>query len=196
MEVYVNKTTNETRVVEFISIAAWNNSLVHLQALPFEDIEFSNLKLKFEDLESSFTLASNTDQLLESNLMVEKVSREMAEIEISYTVKNVNSMIRVPLIFLPFTPRSTQDNLFRATIHVPHEFELVDSFPTVIDDSHQVASENVYEVTLPVIPSMLRLDVAKISKGRVGTTEILDAFVIGVLLLLGIIGWRKRKSLV
>jgi len=196
VEVYVDKAINETHVVEHISIAAWNNSLMHLQALPFTDIEFSNLKLKFEDFESSFTLASNANQLLESNLMVEQVSREMAEIEVSYTVRNANAMIRVPLIFLPLTPKSTQDDLFRATIHIPLEFELVDSFPTVIDDSRKAASGNVYEVLLPVIPSMLRLDVAKTSKGRVGTTEILDAFVIGVLLFLGIIGWRKRKSLV
>ena len=115
--------------------------------------------------------------------------------EISYQANIHSEEILVPLIFLPLSSLSTDENLFSATLSIPASYKLIESFPTINNDEVAEGVTRIYDVQLPVIPSLIKMNLAPKDKFQLGKTEILDAVVLVTLFILGLAGWKNRKAL-
>lgn len=98
--------------------------------------------------------------------------------------------LAVPIPIPDRPPVGAPERLFVAEVRLPPGFALVERFPTVPVVRRMEGEVPVYELSLPVVPSLLRV------RGRSGPPPLvtfgqaLDIGVIGALLILGLVGWR------
>ncbi|MEQ8426169.1 MAG: hypothetical protein RIA63_15725 [Cyclobacteriaceae bacterium] len=162
-----------------------------LQSLDFKKSAIDNLNVKLGELTIPVELNKNKDGLLIDHVLID----ETKSVELKYQVENQSTDIVIPLVFTPVVPRNPKEDLFSATLKIPLHYKLVESFPTIIGDGQTTDSHRTYKVELPVIPSLIKMNLADESKFILGTTEILDGFVVVTLALLSLVGWKKRKML-
>ncbi|MGH7541180.1 MAG: hypothetical protein ACRELC_09290 [Gemmatimonadota bacterium] len=101
----------------------------------------------------------------------------------------------VPVLLLDWPPEAAPEGMFKARLAFPPGFAPVERFPTVPLLERRGAGGEVseYELSLPVIPSLVRV------RARLGGPRFLafgasvDAVVIGALLVVGWIGWRRFR---
>lgn len=191
----VNVTMDQNEKVQVTEKMMFNGSLndhqVELQSLAFENTQIQNLKAKVNDSIVSITLSENANGLLETSIPVNKLT----SLDITYTTNVASSRIMAPLVFTPSLSGSSDEQLFSTTISIPAFYQIVESFPTIELEGVQDGPNRIYTIQLPVIPSLVKLDLAPVSEFKMGTTEILDAAILIILGALGIIGWKKRKML-
>ncbi|MEQ8364289.1 MAG: hypothetical protein RH948_15555 [Cyclobacteriaceae bacterium] len=168
-----------------------NDTHITLQSLPFENAEIQNLKGKVNGSIVSLSLLQNKNGLLEATIP----TTTLTSLDITYITSVEDSRILAPLIFVPVASGSADEQLFTATFTIPAFYKIVESFPTIELEGVQDGAQSIYTIHLPVIPSLVKLDLAPVSKFKMGTTEILDAIILIVLAVLGVIGWKKRKML-
>ena len=188
-----DEITNAVNVVENIGLKVENgDSHVTLQSIAFNDTEIQDLHITINNELKSISLSENENGLLEITI---PIGTAADDIELTYQVLNNETSILVPLIFTPLTSGSTNENLFSATLKIPSSYELVESFPTVVEEVVQIENRNIYKIMLPVIPSLLKMKLSKGSGFKLSITQILDGVVITILVMLAIIGWKNRKIL-
>lgn len=192
----VNVTMDQNEKVLVTEKIMFNGSLkdhqVKLQSLAFENTQILNLKAKVNDSIVSITLSKNVNGLLETSIPINKLT----SLDITYTTNVASSRIMAPLVFIPALSGSSDEQLFTTTISIPAFYQIVESFPTIELEGVQDGPNRIYTIQLPVIPSLVKLDLAPVSEFKMGTTEILDAAILIILGALGILGWKKRKMLV
>ncbi len=191
----VNVTMDQNEKILVTEKIIFNGTLkdhwVKLQSLAFENTQIQNLKAKVNDSIVSITLSENANGLLETSIPVNKLT----SLDITYTTNVASSRIMAPLVFTPSLSGSSDEQLFSTTISIPAFYQIVESFPTIELEGVQDGPNRIYTIQLPVIPSLVKLDLAPVSEFKMGTTEILDAAILIILGALGIIGWKKRKML-
>lgn len=168
-----------------------NNSHITLQSLAFEHTDIQGLKGKVNDSTVSLSLSQNENGLLETSIP----TTTLTSLNITYISSVEDSRILAPLVFVPVSSGSSDEQLFTAIITIPAFYKIVESFPTIELEGVQDGPQRIYTIHLPVIPSLVKLDLAPVSEFKMGTTEILDAVILIVLAALGVIGWKKRKML-
>lgn len=168
-----------------------NDSLITLQSLAFAHADIQGLKGKVNDSTVSLSLSQNENGLLETSIP----TTTLTSLNITYISSVEDSRILAPLVFVPVSSGSSDEQLFTAIITIPAFYKIVESFPTIELEGVQDGPQRIYTIHLPVIPSLVKLDLAPVSEFKMGTTEILDAVILIVLAALGVIGWKKRKML-
>ncbi|MFZ1808263.1 MAG: hypothetical protein WAU36_13620 [Cyclobacteriaceae bacterium] len=192
IKVTMDGLTNKVMVTEKILFTGdTNDKHITLQSLAFENSNIQSLKGKVNDSIVSLKLSKNENGLLITSIPITTLS----SLDITYLTSVEDSRILAPLIFVPASSGSSDEKLFSATITIPAFYKIVESFPTIELDGVQDGAHRIYTIQLPVIPSLVKLDLAPVSEFKMGTTEILDAVIIIILALLGVIGWKKRKML-
>ncbi len=184
--------TDQVSVVEAIQFSD-NPSIsqITLQSLNLKKATIQHLSIKLNDNSVDASLERSENGLLEASVE----SNKLVKMEISYQANIHSEEILVPLIFLPLNSLSTDENLFSATLTIPASYKLIESFPTINNDEVVEADMRIYDVQLPVIPSLIKMNLAPKDKFQLGKTEMLDVFVLVVLIILGVVGWKNRKML-
>lgn len=103
--------------------------------------------------------------------------------------------LAVPIPIPDRPPDGAPERLFVAEVRLPPGFALVERFPTVPVVRRLEGEVPVYEMALPVVPSLLRVRARSGPPPLVTFGRAVDMGVIGALLLLGAVGWRLfRRS--
>lgn len=103
--------------------------------------------------------------------------------------------IAVPLLLVDLAPTDAPQDMFAATIRLPSEFVIVESFPTVPKQVFDEGEMTRYVLALPVIPSMVRWRGTAGRAPRFGFARMVDLFTIGIIGLLAALGYRQVKRL-
>lgn len=103
--------------------------------------------------------------------------------------------LAVPIPIPDRPPVGAPERLFVAEVRLPPGFSLVERFPTVPVVQRMDDEVRVYELSLPVVPSLLRVRARSGPPPLVTFGQAVDIGVIGALLILGLVGWRLfRRS--
>ncbi|MEQ8301951.1 MAG: hypothetical protein RIB47_01075 [Cyclobacteriaceae bacterium] len=164
---------------------------IRLQSLPIGAV-ITGLKLFVNGTLTDLETSQDHNGLKEIELM----PNEAGILHLKYEVEVNEHMLIVPLIFPRMNNIPSNENLFSASISIPNNYRIVNSFPTVEAEAKPEGNQIVYDVTLPVIPSMLRVEVSKNGEVSLSTIDLLDGAVLVVLAIVGVAGWRKRKMLI
>jgi len=192
VSISMDNLTNKVMVTEKLQFSGHlNDSLITLQSLAFAHADIQGLKGKVNDSTVSLSLSQNENGLLETSIP----TTTLTSLNITYISSVEDSRILAPLVFVPVSSGSSDEQLFTAIITIPAFYKIVESFPTIELEGVQDGPQRIYTIHLPVIPSLVKLDLAPVSEFKMGTTEILDAVILIVLAALGVIGWKKRKML-
>lgn len=170
---------------------ATNETEITVQALAFENSTIQNLLIRINNNAVPAVLSKNKNGLWVTTIPVEALNT----LEVNYETSIVEKQIIAPLLFTPIVPPSSDEQLFSATLKIPAHHKLVESFPTINDASRIEGTQEIYNVKLPVIPSVVKFEVAPEAEFKLGITEILDGVILVTLTLLGVVGWRNRKML-
>lgn len=99
----------------------------------------------------------------------------------------------IPVIRVDWPPEASREALFTARVSLPPDWSVVEVFPMVPREVAERDGERVHALSLPVVPSMVRL------RGRVGDPPVLtlgrwvDLGVLSVILAAGLLGWRGLR---
>ena len=99
----------------------------------------------------------------------------------------------VPLVGVDWPPEGAPEGMFSARVTLPAGFAVEERFPTVpLDRSTAADGRAVYALSLPAVPSMVRL---RARRGAVPLTfgARVDIALIGALLLLACVAWRYLR---
>ena len=83
--------------------------------------------------------------------------------------------------------------MFIASVTIPADFSVVETFPTVPKTVAEVEDQRTYDFRVQVVPSMVRF------RGHVGDPPLLtfarkvDLGVLAILLIAGAFGWRGLR---
>lgn len=164
---------------------------IRLQSLPIGAV-ITGLKLFVNGTLTNLETLQDRNGLKQIDLIPD----ETGILHLEYDVEANERMLIVPLIFPRMDNIPSNENLFSARISIPSDYQIVNSFPTVGAEVKAEGTQIVYDVTLPVIPSMLRVEVSKNDEVSLSTIDLLDGAVLVVLAVVGVAGWRKRKMLI
>ena len=118
-------------------------------------------------------------------------------LEITYRVDGAwtkEGRVTVPLVVPRWIPYEPSPSTFLAEVDVPAGFTVVGSFPTSVLRKPAPGTQGVFEVGLQAVPAMLVLRVKEGTGSWVTLERSLDAFVVLVLLAMGVVGLRYLRG--
>lgn len=99
----------------------------------------------------------------------------------------------LPVLMVDWDPEDSREELFTAELSLPASYGVVEMFPTVPVEVQEAEAANLHILSLPVVPSFVRL------RGREGDRPFLtfgrlvDLGVGLVLFFLAAFGWRRMR---
>jgi hypothetical protein len=102
----------------------------------------------------------------------------------------------VPVLAVDWPPADPLPGTFTARLAVPNTVTLHESFPTTLAGPHSDGERGLWDLELSVLPAYLTV------RGRVGEAPLLslsravDGGVLALLLILGLVGWRRLREAV
>ncbi len=169
-----------------------SNENIRLESLPIGDAVITDLKLLVNGALTNLETKQDRNGLKQIDLILDGTGI----LNLEYEVEVNERMLIVPLIFPRMDNIPSNENLFSASISIPSDYQIVNSFPTVGAEVKAEGNQVVYNVSLPVIPSMLRVEVSRNGEVSLSTIDLLDGAVLAILAIGGVAGWRKRKMLI
>jgi hypothetical protein len=100
-----------------------------------------------------------------------------------------SARVRIPIVTGPAAP---EGDGFSATVRLPEEWRFREGFPTGLRSS----GGGVYEVSLPVVPSMLAVRARTDGSWRPGFPLAVDTLTVTLLLAFAGFGWRHLRGVV
>jgi hypothetical protein len=101
--------------------------------------------------------------------------------------------LALPVLMVDWNPVDSREELFTADLRLPESHGVVEVFPTVPVEVQDESAASLHSLSLPVVPSFLRL------RGREGPRPVLtfgrivDLGVGLILFFLGAFGWRMMR---
>jgi len=99
-------------------------------------------------------------------------------------------VVRVPIVVVKLPPVEEADELFRARVRLPAAWRVADGFPSGFR-----ADGDDYSVSLPVVPSVVRLRGRVDGRWRPGLPLVVDLLVVSILLAFAFRGWRHLRRI-
>ena len=123
---------------------------------------------------------------------------EYIKLTVSYAFHFTRSEeIKVPLPYLSVAAEQSAEKFFVANILLPEGLMIQDMFPSVpLQHLNKAGSSQVKQFTLQVMPSLLRLKLVPEQAVNYSALQLMDAGLLGVLVLLLVLGWVFRKKLI
>jgi hypothetical protein len=122
---------------------------------------------------------------------------ETLSIELRYSVEGAwgeGGRITIPIPAPAWIPEDPHPRSFLATVAVPPDWAVSESFPTSVVRRPEGAGGGSYQLALQSVPSMLILRMAE-GEGPFLTLErILDIVVVSILLVMGLLGVRFLRG--
>lgn len=122
----------------------------------------------------------------------------VTELALEYVVSQASDTednalsIHVPLIQVDLKPEESRADVFVAEIVIPHGMSLVESFP-VGAAAMAAASEDVrYQITLPVVPSFLRLELRE-GDSVFTLPRVVDGVMVSLVVLLSLAAFVRLR---
>lgn len=100
----------------------------------------------------------------------------------------------IPILLVDHPPVGDRPELLTARWTLPDGYSVSESFPLVPLDPAIVDGRRSYAITLPVVPSMLRIRGTRGARPFLTFGRLVDGTVVCVLLLLAGWGWREATS--
>ena len=97
----------------------------------------------------------------------------------------------VPVLSVSLPPATDSGDVFLAVVTVPENWSVVEGFPTGLRERER----GVYDVALPVVPSVVSLRGRTDGAWRPGFNLIVDLLAVVILLAFGLVGWRHLREL-
>ena len=101
--------------------------------------------------------------------------------------------VRVPILLVDWPPFAAPEGFFTARLTLPPGTSIVERFPTVPLVNVSDGRTDEYRMSLPAVPSVLRL---RLRQGSDGPTfaGVVDAAVVAGLFLLGLVAWKRLRA--
>lgn len=105
--------------------------------------------------------------------------------------------IKIPLPYLSVAAEQSAEEFFVASILLPGELVIQDMFPSVpLRHLNKAGSSQVKQFTLQVMPSLIRLKLVPEQAVNYSALQLMDAGLLGGLILLLVLGWIFRRKLI
>lgn len=124
------------------------------------------------------------------------VDGDAVEIALAYTINEAVEVegneltLRVPLVTGP--PPEEGGDGFVAAVRVPAGWAMAEGFPSGLRPN----DAGVWEVSLPVVPSVVRMRGRSDGARRVGLPLVVDVLTLSLLLAFAFFGWRHLRGVV
>lgn len=192
LQLKVDSSLNKITVSEQIKLSGNLNAdtSLFLNAIHLGSEKIKLINLNF-NLNQPNQLVKNENGLWETEVLLKKSVLNNQLINLRYEINHAADRLQIPILFLSIKPKDSKDDIFIAKIEIPQGFQLNESFPT----HAKLINDNIYQIGLQTIPSMIELKIDKEGGFYMGRTLWVDIIVIILLIGVSYMVWVKRKSL-
>lgn len=103
--------------------------------------------------------------------------------------------LTLPIVYPDMPSESNIATLFSASLELPENANIYEQFPTQTWSIKSTPPTKVHQLSLPAIPSVITLNRGTGPQPFFSTLRIVGGFIILVLLILLVLGWKKIKQL-
>ncbi|GEM_PF-3756526 len=157
--------------------------------LPIQAIKYENASI------SSVTVNDQGAELIDYNNFwkVEHYDFSGRSAKIAYEVQWEGEEAVIPVMYVPWKAADTEEGKMKARILLTEGLFIGNHFPDVILD---LSSDGSYSFDLPVVTSLIKFDLRESDDFYISGTTVVDLVIIGLLIILGVLGWQRRKMLI
>jgi len=128
-------------------------------------------------------------------------SARRLELRIRYTVRAAATLVGrdaryvVPVVAVGWPPPNPLPGTFRASVQLPAEMVAYEAFPTVLAGlGGGAAGPDAVALELSVLPAYVSLRARRGGAPLLTVPRVVDGSLMALLLILGIVGWRKMRE--
>lgn len=122
---------------------------------------------------------------------------EPLEVRLTYVVKDAwegEGRVVLPTVALEWVPSDPHPRTFIGELLIPRGLSVVESFPTSVTSRPESSEGGAYEVALQGVPALLMLRTVTGEPPFLTLERSLDAFVILLLIIMGVVGVRFLRG--
>ncbi|MEM8894865.1 MAG: hypothetical protein AAGC88_09825 [Bacteroidota bacterium] len=159
-------------------------TMLPIQAIKYENARISSVKVNNQEAE-----------LIDYNNFwkVEHYGFSSRSAKIAYEVQWQGEEAVIPVMYVPWKAADTQEGKMKANISLTEGLYIGNHFPDV---ALGLNSDGSYSFDLPVVTSLIKFDLRESDDFYISGTTVIDLVIIGLLIVLGVLGWQRRKMLI
>jgi len=128
-------------------------------------------------------------------------SARQLELRIGYSVRGAAAIVRrdvryvVPVVAVDWPPPNPLPGTFRASVRLPRDMVAFEAFPTALAGfGGGAADAGAVALELSVLPAYVSLRARRGGAPVVTIPRVVDGSLIALLLVMGLVGWRKMRE--